>query len=67
MSQKQESPDFSRGECQLIYPIPIPLDFVKNFFLPPLLVRLIPAATEITGIAVIFIGVKVSQQDTRKK
>lgn len=50
----------------LIYPIPIPLDFVKNFFLPPLSVRLIPAATEITGIVIIFIGVKVSQQDTLK-
>lgn len=46
----------------LLYPTLISLDFVKNLFLPPLVVRLIPAAIEITGTVIVFIGVKVNRQ-----
>lgn len=40
-----------------LYPQIILLDFVRQIFSPPLLVRLAPAITEISGILVILLGV----------
>lgn len=49
-----------------LYPQVIPLDFVRQIFLPPLLVRLVPAATEITGTLIILWGVIFSPQKNEK-
>ncbi len=47
----------------LLYHTLIPLDFVKNLFLLPLAVYLIPASIEIIGTVIILIGVKVNRQE----
>ncbi|MBS7250323.1 MAG: hypothetical protein KIH08_07000 [Candidatus Freyarchaeota archaeon] len=51
----------------LLYPTLIPVNFVKNWFLPPLAVRLIPAAIEIIGTGIILVGVKVNRQGIHPK
>lgn len=50
-----------------LYPQPpIPLDFVRQIFMPPLLIQLMPAATEIIGIIIILTSVKISQQKMKE-
>nr|MDO8082463.1 hypothetical protein [Candidatus Freyarchaeota archaeon] len=45
-----------------LYPQVIPVDFVRQIFMPSLWVRLSPAATEITGTLIILLGVNSSPQ-----
>lgn len=40
----------------------IPIDLLRQLFLPPLLVRLTPAAVEITGLLIIITSVRTSLQ-----
>ena len=40
-----------------LYPQVISLDFVRTIFSPPLLVRLVPAATEISGTLIILLSI----------
>ncbi|MHA1209746.1 MAG: hypothetical protein ACTSRF_11070 [Candidatus Freyarchaeota archaeon] len=40
----------------------IPIDLLRQLFLPPLLVRLTPAAVEITGLLIIITNVRTSLQ-----
>ncbi len=45
------------------YPQPaIPLDFLRQIFMPPIWIQLIPAATEIIGIIIILTSIKFSEQ-----
>lgn len=46
-----------------LFPQPaIPLDFLRQLFMPPIWIQLIPAATEIIGIIIILTSIKFSEQ-----
>ncbi|MEM3526217.1 MAG: hypothetical protein QXV37_02280 [Candidatus Jordarchaeaceae archaeon] len=51
----------------LFYPQFISLDFIRQLFLPPLVIRLIPAFTEIFGTLVILSGVFFGSKNETEK